>query len=233
MRGILTQRESKDEYGVSIDVLESTYVVFFEKMGLDITAISNFHIVKKRIIERNKCSLIILTGGGAVQAKYYDKPCDVNVQENRDKTELCLIQKAIELKIPILAICRGMQYVNGMFGGKISKLNGLNVDREIGKCHEVYLGGRVIRVNNYHNDGVYLKNLASGFEVVAFDVENNVVEGFYSREKKILGLQWHPERTFEDVFSQEESTKLVKEFIKNGGVINESYYISSGTRDKT
>lgn len=34
-----------------------------------------------------------------------------------------LFEYGIENNIPILGICRGMQYINGLLGGKISKLS--------------------------------------------------------------------------------------------------------------
>ena len=228
---MITQRESKDRYGVPIDVFESTYIKFFEKIGIQLRTISNFHNDVSNILRNEIYDLIILTGGGAIDSKYYDKPHFDELQENRDKVEKILIDHAIITKTPILAICRGMEYVNGIFGGKLSKLDQMNKKREIGNDHPIVIGNDIIYVNNYHKDGIYSYNLSKEFQIVALDIDNNVVESFYSKEKKILAVQWHPERNFSHIESNKLSEKLVTSFIINGGFLDEGYYFSGRTRN--
>lgn len=83
-------------------------------------------------------------------------------------------------------------------------------------------------MNNYHNDGIHSENLAKGLLPIALDTLNSVVEAYYSEKFKILGLQWHPERNFSDVNSCLLSEQLVKNFINNKGLLDESYYFSRG-----
>jgi putative glutamine amidotransferase len=186
------------------------------------------HYQKHKPANQKKFDFVILTGGGSIPSEYYNQTHDDSLQANRDKTEKTIIEYALVNKKPILGICRGMEYINGLFGGKSSKHIDLHTTRPIRMDHPVCIGKeKIIKVNNYHNDGIYKENLAEEFKVLALDKENHVVESFYSNDKKILCVQWHPERAFEDDNSLKESTKLVINFIKAGGCVDESYYFSS------
>jgi N5-(cytidine 5'-diphosphoramidyl)-L-glutamine hydrolase len=219
LKALITQRESTDMYGVKIDILESTYISFFEKMNLNLNIVSNYHSNIMQILDIENFDLVILTGGGDIKAKFYSDNRLVVEQVNRDKLEICIIEYAIENNIPILAICRGMQYINGIFGGKVSSLKDLYEPRNIGCDHPIVLNNEIIKVNNYHNDGIFGQYLSKEFETIALDKENKVVEAYYSHKKRILGIQWHPERPFSDEESFIKSKKLILNFIEKKGVI--------------
>ena len=111
-----------------------------------------------------------------------------------------------------------MKYINILLNGKINENAELKVKRPNRVDHKIEIRNKIINVNNYHNDVIYISNLSKELDVLAVDKENETVEAFYT--KGILGVQWHPERGFEDKESEEYSTNLIKEFIQNGGVIN-------------
>lgn len=234
MTALISTRESRDTHGVSVDILESTYIRYFEKLGITPLPLSNFHQNPERLFSELSVKLLVLTGGGSIPSKYYDTPHQDFLQKQRDITEAICIRKALAQGIPILGICRGMQHLNALFGGHTSILTHLHALRPIGADHPVLLGRkRTLRVNNFHNHGIFTHNMAPGFSLIALDQENNVVEGFAWGEKKILGLQWHPERAFEDPESLLETTLLIEHFLKNGGIIDESYYIGCRPGDTT
>ena len=217
MKAMISQRESVDSHGTQIDVLEADYVKYFKKMDVNVWAVSNFVVNVEELFEQDMWDFVILTGGGSVPRAYYD--CDsMNEPEqtNRDWVESQLVKQCIQRKIPILAICRGMQFINGMFGGKISRLNDLSVKRQIGIDHEVWYEPwrKEIKINNFHNDGIKKDNLAKAFQVLAEDRDNQIIEAYCSDEWKIYGIQWHPERRFESRGAQDDSRSLVNEFIK-------------------
>lgn len=233
MKALITQREQLDSHEVPIDLLESTYVTYFERLGLDLFQLSNFTANLDKMLDANKFDLIILTGGGSIPSKFYREEHNDFLQSNRDRLEWVLMKYSSRNSIPILAICRGMEYMNAYFGGKITKFKTLKESRPIGKEHYILLGdGTKISVNNYHNDGVFKNDIAKEFEIIGLDVENDVVEAMYSQKMKWLGLQWHPERLMKDEFSKDKCKTLIQEFIRSGGIINESYYFSGGTRDE-
>lgn len=232
MKALITQREQINPYEVPIDVLESTYVTYFENLGIDLFVLSNFTVNLNKILDENEFEVIILTGGGSLPTQFYNEIHGDIWQANRDKLEWKLMEYSVEKGIPVLGICRGMEYMNAYLGGKITKLTKLNKNRSIGEEHIIILGDGVeIYVNNYHNDGIYSKDLAKEFKTIGLDKENDIVEAFYSKESKWLGLQWHPERLMKDYFSKMKCTRLIEEFTRSGGIINESYYFSSGARD--
>jgi len=233
VRALITQRESLDQYSVGIDVLESTYVIFFERIGVNLRPVSNYHGDVESIFNDGPYDLAILTGGGSIESKYYNNPHSAELQPNRDKVEKKIVSEAINRKIPILAICRGMQLVNGLYGGYTSKLDSLRVPRKIRVDHPILLGDEQVYVNNYHNSGILNSHLGAKLRLIALDDENDVVEGFYNEEDKILGVQWHPERKFITTESYLKSENLITSFIKNRGKLDERYYIGGRSGNTT
>ena len=225
MKTIISQRESLNEFGDSIECLEARYVQYFESFGLKLQSCSNFSETSVNLIDSN-IQFIILTGGGAAPSDYFINSHGEFEQLNRNKTELLLIKKSIQLNIPIIAICRGFQFINGYLGGKIDDLK-YTINRPINKEHLIALGKNQIFVNNYHNHGIPLKLLAQGLNIIGLDSENNHVEAVYNSQFRWLGLQWHPEREVNDSFSRNVINELIRDFVNNKGVIDESYYSCS------
>lgn len=222
MLGIITQRQILDQYGVECDSLESTYIKYFIELGVKLLVLSNFQDA-----DLFDAEILILTGGGSVKSEYFDIKHNNYIQDKRDLLEKELFEQAVDKGIPILAICRGFQYINAIMGGKISRLSNLTHQRQIKKDHEVQLKSEKINVNNFHNDGIFKKDLAKNLFTVAEDTQNNIIEAYYSKELKILGLQWHPERDFADTYSKQISTNLILDFIHSKGELDESHYFSS------
>jgi len=133
----------------------------------------------------------------------------------RDENTLRLIPLALEMGVPILAVCRGMQEVNVALGGtlhqKVHEVEGYNDHREAeaapldvrySPSHPVRLnptgllwpiaGSDEVQVNSLHGQGV--RDLAPGLKVEA-RASDGLVEGFsLEREDQfLLGVQWHPE----------------------------------------
>lgn len=210
MRAIITQRQINDKYGIPCDMLESLYVNYFQEIGIDVYPISNF--VNLNIHFLDGVDLLILTGGGDVPQNYYDKEYEVTPQAKRDALEAFLLQEAINRNIKVLGICRGMQFINGFLGGKISKLDKLSIKRKIGENHKVIYEDKELIVNNFHNDGIYKNNLATSLKVLAEDKENNVIEAYFG--KNILGLQWHPERFGDNNLEKEQTKEIINRFLQ-------------------
>jgi len=236
IRALITQRQSIDKYGSQIDTLEDSYVTFFEKLNILLLPISNNILHSKKIFNNIDFNLIIFTGGGFLPIESYDRETkilygDSNYyqQNKRNQIENNLIQISIKKKIPIIAICRGMQYINAYLGGKISNLSYIKVKRDVSNDHDITVGiyESTILVNSFHDDGIFLRNLSKPLKTIALDKENNIVEAFHSRKLKWLGLQWHPERYFSSSEGSNFTKKLIEQFIFKKGVINESYYIGS------
>lgn len=215
LSALITQREGVNQYGDPVDILESGYVRFYELLGFIPKTISNF-TKNVEMIFNKKRDLLIVVGGGSLPPQLYDRPHEDELQPNRDRMEEQVIHYCVAHGIPIIATCRGMQYINVMFGGKLWYHPKLPVNRTRGVDHQVWLvkEQRNIWVNNYHSDCIYEEGLASCFEPLAIDRENHVVEAYGSDEMKILALQWHPERRFETANAYEETRKIILDFIQ-------------------
>jgi putative glutamine amidotransferase len=163
-----------------------------------------------------KCSGIVLTGGADVHPSYYGKEEEENRCEcdpARDILEFALIEKALKLKLPILAICRGEQILNVSQGGDlivdIAADQGSFINHTSGTdqliCHSVNIerSSNLFRISNItsfdiisvHHQSV--KTLAPCFRPTAF-ARDGIIEAFewlYPEGKGYLNaVQWHPEK---------------------------------------
>lgn len=215
LHALITQREGINAYGDPTDILEAGYVRFYELMGFIPKAVSN-HTKNFEKLFDEKIDLLIVVGGGSLDSKWYDRPHNDETQPHRDITEEKLIRYCVAHGIPIIATCRGMQYINVLFGGKLAYHPKLAEERRRGTDHKVRLlkEDRYIMVNNYHQDIIFEGCLAPCFEPLAIDEENHVVEAYFSDKMKLLALQWHPEREFETAEAQDETRKIIVNFIR-------------------
>ncbi|RDU99157.1 gamma-glutamyl-gamma-aminobutyrate hydrolase family protein [Trinickia dinghuensis] len=134
----------------------------------------------------------------------------------RDATTLPLMRAAIESGVPVLAICRGFQEMNVVYGGtlhqRVHELDGHDDHREnqtdpldvqYGPAHTVRLsdGGLLrtlagncteARVNSLHAQGI--AKLAPGLTVEAL-APDGLIEAVRVTDAVAfaLGVQWHPE----------------------------------------
>lgn len=148
---------------------------------------------------------------------FQGQPSEADTQHDpkRDATTLPLLKAAIDAGVPVLAICRGFQEMNVVYGGtlhqKLHEVGGYiehredktkPVDVQYGISHEVQIepggllheawGRNSAEVNSVHTQGV--DRLGVGLRPEAF-ASDGLVEAFSVREAKnfALGVQWHPE----------------------------------------
>ena len=165
-----------------------------------------------------------------VNPKRYNGPeADMLLDEQRDELVFTLIEIALEIDLPILAVCRGFQELNVAFGGTIhaevhaqdqfnDHRENLELSRELqyAPVHEVILekGSRLSQwvsadrfmVNSLHTQGIDQVGAALNVEARADD---GLVEAVSFPDKWVFGVQWHPEWRFAE---SEMSTALFKEF---------------------
>lgn len=214
MKLLISQRQAVDAYGAEIDTLEAAYIRYFAELGMEAWPVPNFLPEPGKALAGVEFGGLVLTGGGSLPPEYYRQPHTDRLQPRRDRTEKALIGLCRERGRPILGICRGMQYLNVLQGGRLSRLEGLRVPRPIRVDHPVEVTGEQWLVNQYHNDGIYLEDLAPGLAPLAVDRENGVAEAFTA--PGILALQWHPERPFADSGTREKTAALIRRFFATG-----------------
>lgn len=183
------------------------YIEFFESLGFFIQLVPNNTKYLSEYFDE-KVEAVILTGGNNVNPNLYNSDDKLeDIYDVRDETEQNLIQEAIYKSIPILGICKGFHLLNVYYGGKIS--HGIN--NHVNENHtlesiESILNGKI--TNSFHNQGIYLNDLAKNLEVIA-KTEDDIVEAFRHRKDKVFAIQWHPERQNENY-----DKELINRFLK-------------------
>ncbi len=182
----------------------------------------------------NEVDGLLLTGGDDVDPELFGRP-DLRKKSNginrkRDEFEIEVIQRALDIDLPILGVCRGMQVVNVALGGTLHA----DVETDGFKphtsppggvmTHEISIepnsllsgiaGGLTQNVNSYHHQAV--DKLGKGLMKVAVSTDDGVVEAAEWSLKEgmsfLLLVQWHPERTHNG--GETFSANLAKMFLR-------------------
>lgn len=161
---------------------------------------------------------IVFSGGIDVHPSFYNKGIDydnapVAFNRERDEYEKQLFTAAINKRMPVLGICRGMQLINVLSGGTLKQdlgREGNDVHRAVtaDKCHTAEVQpdnllsaitgqAGTIHVNSAHHQVVDLpgKNLV----ITCHSAEGHPeAMEFLDRKDQpfLLCVQWHPERMF-------------------------------------
>lgn len=176
----------KKHFNTYVDFLDYNWIKYFEKKNYNFYIIPNSKRNFLKISKKIKPNLIILAGGNDLfQNNKYVK--------NRLKVEKDLINYGISKKIPILGVCRGMQLINHFFKGKISKVKGHMRKKNRIIFKQKIFSKKYIDITSYHNYGIKKKDMASKFDALATDNNENI-EIFKHKKLNIFGVMWHPER---------------------------------------
>lgn len=198
MNILISQRQDKNKHGNIINILEENYIEYFEKLGITLIPIPNSTKDVEKYFKDFFIEGVILTGGNDVDPSFYggEKTENLEIVPLRDKIEEDLIKIAIKKNIPVLGVCRGMQFINVFFKGRLSSIiNHVSIDHSIQITENNFkkILGEEIYVNSYHNQGIFLKDLSPELKIFA-QTKDNLIEGIYHPKYSLLGIQWHPER---------------------------------------
>ena len=157
---------------------------------------------------------LVLSGGEDVAPEYFGEephPRLGTVNKVRDATEIALISAARRLRMPVLAICRGIQVLNVECGGSL--IQDIGAQRPHALEHDGHGGGRDearhaveiekdsilalatgatrLDVNSLHHQAI--DRLGDGLRVTA-TAPDGIIEGVESTDDWwVLAVQWHPE----------------------------------------
>ena len=159
---------------------------------------------------------LILTGGLDVEPSLYGAqrhPLTDPARPDRDAWELALFRGAEERRMPVLAICRGLQLVNVARGGTLHQHlpevlgteryrigGGVFATNEVlvddGTRLAALVGPGALDVHSYHHQGI--DRLGDGL-VAAAHSDDGLVQAFVDTSGgHVVGVQWHPEENAED-----------------------------------
>jgi len=187
--GITFRITSAETYDEKRDSLSHDWPIFLEKIQAIPIWIPNSVINLEQFLQEIDLDGIILSGGD-----------NIGQTPERDKTEIKLIDYAINKNIPIFGVCRGMQVLNKFFGGEQEFLNN---DTHVGNNHSIkikdesfskLINSTDVLVNSYHRNIISVNSLAEILTPFAFSDIDNTVEAFVHSKLPIIGVMWHPER---------------------------------------
>lgn len=154
---------------------------------------------------------LILSGGDDIDPSRYGAAPHARTEiasARRDDYELALVQAALELQLPVLAICRGLQVANVALGGTLHQhvpdivehrehqpeggaFSDMDVTTVPGTVTAAIFGDKAT-VRCSHHQAV--ERLGEGLMVSARSVADGLVEAAeLPRARFVVGVQWHPE----------------------------------------
>ncbi|HUB04463.1 MAG TPA: gamma-glutamyl-gamma-aminobutyrate hydrolase family protein [Solirubrobacteraceae bacterium] len=156
---------------------------------------------------------VCLPGGPDVQPSAYGAephPALGPTEPRVDAVELALVRAADRRKLPILAICRGMQLLNVARGGTLHQhlpdVVGTGIEHRQPEhtsivTHRIEtapqsrlratLGGPTLEVNSFHHQAV--QSLGKGLVATAWATDGTIEAVENPGERLVLGVQWHAE----------------------------------------
>ncbi len=157
---------------------------------------------------------LLLTGGVDIEPSAYGEPFHPSVTRispERDEFEFKLTKTALQQRMPILAVCRGLQVLNVVMGGSlvqdIPTMIGPQISHDNSKRQRHELAHQVILktesrlyeilkmeklwVNSFHHQSA--KTLGHDLIPVAW-ADDGVIEALELPDSQfVVGVQWHPE----------------------------------------
>ena len=148
---------------------------------------------------------LLLTGGPDIGIECLRQPVpDPSVIEEpepvRDRWEFAAVRAALAERLPIFAICKGVQVLNVALGGTLyldipghAQPEQRDGDLIPLRYADDATGVRFAYVNSSHHQA--LNHLGDGLQVEAWSVQDDIIEQVRLRDYPFcLGVQYHPER---------------------------------------
>ncbi len=206
-----------NSFGVGV-----SYIEFIYKFGTPVI------LTPKNYLDLPEVDLIIAPGGADILPTSYGEMPGFKTQKSNTVLEhfdAKILPQYIGRKTPVFAICRGMQRIWAMYGGKIDQHNSWHEQSKHphDQCHELsftkdyqHLNKDVSKVTSRHHQCVDASEFVPDeLEVIAYAGAHNkyypnIVEIFKHKTLPIIGVQFHPEdHDSSDVLS----IKLIEELL--------------------
>ena len=188
--GITQRRRCCSSSGREYDALDDTWPSWLARAlpGASLVAIAN----GREDLDQSSIEALILSGGE-----------DVGTSPLRDATERWALDHALRNNIPVVGVCRGMQFLHVQSGGALAP-----IDHHVGSPHSVRLNDSTrVMVNSWHRWGIHEAH--PEWTVLAL-ADDGTVEAFEHRDRPWLGVMSHPERDGGDAVSRWICARLMR-----------------------
>lgn len=196
--------------GLASTTFDMLSLGFAERLGTlgATTVVLPTHMSSVEVLER--VDGVVVSGGADVDPASYGEAPSPHLgvlDRRRDRVEMAIVRRAIELGVPLLGVCRGLHVVNVARGGTLHQHLATADAHDVGDrpSHEgvhpivtvgdglvsqMYESGTV--VNSMHHQGI--DRIGTGLRVGA-RAPDGVVEAIESTLPgvDVLAVQWHPE----------------------------------------
>ena len=170
---------------------------------------------------------VIIQGGGDIDPSRYGQNTRnekiYGISPEHDSLEIAILQAAVKLDKPVLAICRGIQILNVALGGTLHQdLADVLTDGEShwDQYHEIILEptSRVSKAmktkspkhsHSYHHQAI--DELAPGLVITGRAPDQTIEAVEHASAKWIVGVQWHPE---DDADTEPDQQNLFNGFVE-------------------
>ena len=198
--------EKRKERRDSID--ENIYKMIHE-LGFTPLLIANDVVALSNLISKIKIfniGLVVFSGGNDLTNLENNQ----NSWEIRDEVEEMLLSICIKNNLPILGICRGLQFVASKLGFKLEKIKGhLNTIH----TNRIFNSDKYLDFNSFHSWGFKYTNNQKLISPLAICTLDQTVEAFQTKTKfNAICIMWHPER---ENGQYKFSVELIKKFLFN------------------
>lgn len=191
---------------LTASVLTAASGVGFETERVAAAQMSPEHLVTRV----DAADAVIVTGGEDVDPRFYegrtDEPHLGQTFPDADRAQIAAVRRAVETRVPLVGICRGMQLVNVALGGDLVQhldtgghVSGADdADTMVEHSVEIdadsalagVLGATALDVRSSHHQAV--DRPAEGLRIVA-RAGDGTAEALEHERAPVWCVQWHPE----------------------------------------
>ena len=172
------------------DALDQRWTTLLEGAGHLPLPIPNLVVDVAAYVDALAVDLLVLTGGNDLASL----PGATAAAPERDRTEAALVDLAVQRRLPLLGVCRGLQHLVVHLGGRLEPITGHTATEHAITAPGGPLpieDGRV--VNSFHDWAIPADGVPAGLSVLA-TASDGTVEAVAHDDLPIVGVMWHPER---------------------------------------
>jgi len=134
---------------------------------------------------------VVLTGGNDLSGL----EGSTDIAPERDRFEGLLLDVCGDRQLPVLGVCRGLQFMNIQYGGSVTGVEGHVARRHSMSLDPVFFHGcpQSIVVNSYHNFAIDERGRSIQLKPIAW-ADDGTIEAVAHISLPQFGVMWHPER---------------------------------------